>query len=55
MPEGELQNKIECHFKWIVDFTDYVDHNQHLSCLNARQYISYDAVKIQMMSFQCDK
>jgi len=55
MPKGELQNHIAWCFKRFADFTDYVDHDQYLSCINDAKYIPYNAVAIPVTSFLRDK
>jgi len=55
MPEGELQNHIDCCFKRCAHFTDYIDQVQYFSRLNDAKYIPYKAVAIPVPLFECDE
>jgi len=55
MPEGELQNHIDCCFKRCAHFTDYIDQVQYFSRLNDAKYVPYKAVAIPVPLFVCDE
>jgi len=55
MPKEEIQNYIAQYFTRFADITDYVEHDQYFSGLNKANHIWYNAVVIQVTSFQCDE
>jgi len=55
MPKGELHNHITSCFKRFPNLTDYVNHDQYLSCLNDAKCMWYNAVAIPVTSFPCNE
>jgi len=55
MPTGELQNHNTWCFKKFPDFVDDIDHDHYFSPLNDVQYFLYNAVAVQVKSFQYNK
>jgi hypothetical protein len=55
MPKEELHNHIALCFEIFAEFTDYVNHDEHLCLHNNPKNIPYNAAAIPVLSFQCDE